>query len=76
MAWRHKTKRKGEREQKYNEPLVSALGTQQMSNMQNIQTNLKKLDCRKPNNTINKWATELNRDLVTMESRIHHKHLK
>jgi hypothetical protein len=42
----------------------------------NIYKELKKLDSRKPNYTITKWGTELNKELSTEEYQMAERHLK
>ena len=42
----------------------------------NIYKELKKLDCREPNNPIKKWGAELNKEFLTEETQIALKHLK
>jgi hypothetical protein len=41
----------------------------------NIHKELKKLDSRKPNNSIKKWGTELNKEFSTEEYQMAEKHL-
>jgi hypothetical protein len=41
-----------------------------------IYKELKKLTSKKPNNTIQKWGIELNREFTTQESQMAEKHLK
>jgi hypothetical protein len=41
-----------------------------------IYKELKKFDSRKPNNTIEKWGTELNKEFSTEEYQMAEKHLK
>jgi hypothetical protein len=41
-----------------------------------IYKELKKLDSRKPNNPIKKWATELNREFSSEETGMTKKHLE
>ena len=42
----------------------------------NIDKKLKKLDSRKPNNSIKKWGIELNKEFSTEEYQMAEKHLK
>ena len=42
----------------------------------NIYKELKKLDCRKPKNSIKNWGTELNKEFSTEEYRMAKMHLK
>jgi hypothetical protein len=42
----------------------------------NVYKDLKKLDSRNSNDLINRWGTELNRELSTEEYRMAEKHLK
>jgi hypothetical protein len=42
----------------------------------NIYKELKKIDCREPNNPVKKWGTELNKEFSTEEYQITEKHLK
>ena len=42
----------------------------------NIYKELNKLDCRKPNNPIKKWGTELNKEFSTEEYQMAKKYLK
>jgi hypothetical protein len=44
--------------------------------MSNIYTELKKLDSREPNNPIEKWDTELNKEFSTEEYQMAEKHVK
>ena len=42
----------------------------------NIYKELKKLDCKEPNNPIKKWGTELNKEFSPEEIQMAEKHLK
>jgi hypothetical protein len=42
----------------------------------NIYKELKKMDSKKPNNSIKKWGTELNKEFLPEEYRMDEKHLK